>query len=77
MIETLKNRFSENMNRHPGLSWALVETRLKENASALETLKRMEESGGEPDTIGFDENGRLIFCDCAKESPISRRRPFS
>ncbi|MBQ4002135.1 MAG: DUF4256 domain-containing protein [Lachnospiraceae bacterium] len=73
MIETLKSRFSENMNRHPGLSWALVETRLKENAPALETLKRMEESGGEPDTIGFDENGRLIFCDCAKESPISRR----
>ena len=40
---------------------------------ALEILRRMEESGGEPDTIGFDESGRLIFCDCSKETPLGRR----
>ena len=34
----------------------------------------MEESGGEPDTIGYDTKTRkLIFCDCAKESPAGRR----
>ena len=34
----------------------------------------MEESGGEPDTIGFDAaTGKLIFCDCAAESPVGRR----
>ena len=59
---------------HPELQWAYVEKRLLEEPSALEILQRMEESGGEPDTIGFDEEtGKLIFCDCARESPAGRR----
>jgi hypothetical protein len=34
----------------------------------------MDESGGEPDTIGIDEtSGKLIFCDCSSESPARRR----
>ena len=74
MLEILKVRFHENMNRHPELEWEYVEKRLRENPDALEVLRRMEESGGEPDTIGFDEKtGKLIFCDCAKESPSGRR----
>ncbi len=74
MIELLKNRFNENMIRHPDLSWETVEARLRDHADLLEILKRMEESGGEPDTIGFDdETGRLVFCDCSKESPAGRR----
>ncbi|MBQ1369175.1 MAG: DUF4256 domain-containing protein [Firmicutes bacterium] len=74
MIELLKNRFNENMIRHPDLSWENVEARLRDHADLLEILKRMEESGGEPDTIGFDdETGRLVFCDCSKESPAGRR----
>jgi len=74
MIETLKNRFDRNMSRHPHMDWEFVEARLYENKDALEVLKRMEESGGEPDTIGFDEEtGKLIYCDCAKESPSGRR----
>lgn len=74
MLTLLEKRFRENMTRHPGLSWELVEARLRENADALEILGRMEESGGEPDTIGFDEETkRLIFCDCSKESPSGRR----
>ncbi len=74
MIELLKRRFLENMTRHPDLSWETAETRLRANESALEILKRMEESGGEPDVIGLDDaTGRLIFCDCSKESPSGRR----
>ena len=74
MIERLKKRFFENRMRHPDLSWELVETHLRENTNAAVILKRMEESGGEPDTIGLDtETGKLIFCDCAKESPSGRR----
>ena len=74
MLEILKARFQENRMLHPGLDWACVEKRLRENLSALEVLQRMEESGGEPDTIGFDEEtGKLIFCDCARESPSGRR----
>ncbi|MBE6115233.1 MAG: DUF4256 domain-containing protein [Erysipelotrichaceae bacterium] len=74
MIETLKNRFYENMERHPDLNWEYVESRLRENVKAIETLAKMEESGGEPDTIGIDpESGKLIFCDCSAETPAGRR----
>ena len=74
MLELLKKRFHENMTRHPGLDWKTVEQRLREDPDALEVLRRMEESGGEPDTVGFDdETGKLIFCDCAKETPAGRR----
>ena len=74
MIDVLKKRFIDNPVRHNGITWEEVELRLNKNAKALETLRLMEESGGEPDTIGYDEkSGGLIFCDCSKESPAGRR----
>ena len=74
MLNILKTRFLENMTRHPDLDWADVERRLLEHPEALEILRRMEETGGEPDVIGFADDGeRLLFCDCAKESPAGRR----
>ena len=74
MIELLKKRFLDNMARHPDISWDLVESRLIGNEDLLAILRSMEESGGEPDTIGLeDSTGRLIYCDCSKESPAGRR----
>ncbi len=74
MLETLRVRFQANKNLHTELNWPDVEKRLLENPASLEILRRMEESGGEPDTIGIDEKtGKLIFCDCSKESPSGRR----
>ena len=74
MIERLKNRFYENISRHPDLDWEYVEKHLLDHPEALESLKNMEESGGEPDTIGLDDNsGQIIYCDCSKETPIGRR----
>ena len=74
MLETLRTRFQTNKNLHTELNWPDVEKRLLENPASLEILRRMEESGGEPDTIGIDEKtGKLIFCDCSKESPSGRR----
>ena len=74
MLELLKARFRENKNLHIELNWLDVEKRLLERPASLEILRRMEESGGEPDTIGYDEKtGKLIFCDCSKESPSGRR----
>ena len=74
MLAILKNRFLENTARHPELSWETVEARLKENERALAALRRMEDSGGEPDTIGFfPGSDRILFCDCAKETPAGRR----
>ena len=74
MIDILKKRFLENMSRHPDLSWEEAEGRLAGNERALEALGRMEETGGEPDTIGWDgESGKLIFLDCSAETPAGRR----
>lgn len=74
MIEILKNRFLENPERHSGVTWEDTQARLRLSPGALRILRRMEDTGGEPDTIGFDAGGRgLIFCDCSKESPAGRR----
>ena len=70
MKEILQKRFNEHMERHPKLTWEEVEQHLDEKS--LSILKAMEDSAGEPDTIGYDENGKLIFCDCSKESPMRR-----
>ena len=74
ITEILKNRFYQNMMRHPDLEWGFIEARLNENKDVLEMLRMMEESGGEPDIISIDEtSGKYIFCDCSRESPAGRR----
>lgn len=74
MLMILEARFREHMERHPDMSWEAVAKRLSEKNEALVTLRKMEESGGEPDVIGVEEStGELLFCDCAKESPSGRR----
>ena len=74
MLETLKKRFDENSLRHPDIKWQDVEKRLLDKPEALEVLKRMEETGGEPDVLYSDEStGEIIFCDCSKETPAGRR----
>ena len=42
MLELLKKRFDENMNRHPDMSRDLLEARLRNNGEAISILKRME-----------------------------------
>ena len=62
------------MNRHAKLSWARVLARLGANPAAVDSLGRMEESGGEPDAIGLDKaSGEVLFCDCSPETPSGRR----
>jgi len=74
IIEVLERRFGENMTRHSGVKWDDVERRLGGREEAAAVLERMEESGGEPDTIGFyKDTGKLIFCDCSRETPAGRR----
>jgi hypothetical protein len=73
LIQVLKTRFEENMQRHPGVTWASVVARVEGNRAALKALAAMEASGGEPDVIGADASGQITFCDCAAESPSGRR----
>ncbi len=72
MLDTLRCRFEGNMSRHEGLGWDDVEKHLANNLSALEALRLMEETGGEPDIVLFP-NGSIALCDCSKESPSGRR----
>ncbi len=74
LLQTLKARFEKHRRRHPDVSWASVQVRLEASPDALRTLTGMEETGGEPDVIGQPgEDGRLMFFDCATESPGGRR----
>jgi hypothetical protein len=74
LLNILKIRFEKNANRHPGLEWKNIETKLKNNTSKILNLFNMENSGGEPDIIDFDKkSGEYIFYDCSPESPQERR----
>lgn len=71
IVDTLKARFEANPHRHPGLSWAKVESRL--DAGVLQKLEAMEASGGEPDVALIAGPSDIIFVDCSPESPAGRR----
>ena len=79
LISILHTRFSNNMQRHPGLAWELVLARLEAAPAHLRALQAMEDTGGEPDVVTFDggtvdgDTHRLAFCDCCAESPAGRR----
>ena len=74
LIATLKARFGAHPQRHPGITWASVESRLEAAPDALSSLQQMEASGGEPDVVGAGAaRGSVLFCDCAAESPTGRR----
>jgi len=74
ILKALQARFQENMNRHKGIEWAAVRTKLEVTAGKLWSLSEMERTGGEPDVIGYDKHtGEYIFCDCSAESPKERR----
>ncbi len=74
LLRTLQARFERNMNRHEGLEWPALYTRLETEPEKLWTLNEMEQTGGEPDVIGYDRNtSEYIFCDCSAESPAGRR----
>ncbi|MBV9731875.1 MAG: DUF4256 domain-containing protein [Verrucomicrobia bacterium] len=74
LLGAVKARFEKNMNRHKGLDWAKVQTRLEVNPGKLWSLNEMERTGGEPDVVGHDKKtGEYIFCDCSAETPKGRR----
>lgn len=64
------------MARHGGMAWADVQASLNRDDAhgSLWSLYLMEQTGGEPDVVGRnEETGRLTFMDCSQESPSGRR----
>ena len=74
LLAIVKTRFEANMNRHNGLEWAKVQTKLDADTAKLWSLNEMERTGGEPDVTAYDQKSeQYIFTDCSAESPVGRR----
>lgn len=76
LLKILKARFEKNQQRHAEINWEDVQNKLVADKSEekLWSLNEMEQTGGEPDVVGFDANtGEYLFCDCSAESPKGRR----
>ncbi len=74
LLKILKARFETNMARHKNIDWLKLVENLQTNYEKLHSLSKMEETGGEPDVVGYDkETDEYIFFDCSAESPKGRR----
>ncbi|MFN8207999.1 MAG: DUF4256 domain-containing protein [Bacteroidales bacterium] len=74
LLSLLKTRFEKNKNRHQGLDWLKIQTRLEASPEKLWSLSEMEKTGGEPDVVGVDKKtGEYLFFDCSPETPKGRR----
>jgi len=73
ILNILKQRYIENSVRHTDVSWERVEELLVKKPEVLAVIKKMEETGGQPDVIGVDSEGLIMIADCCGESPSGRR----
>ncbi|WP_447508392.1 DUF4256 domain-containing protein [Acinetobacter lactucae] len=74
LIELLKNRFEKNLHRHTEMNWSDVQNKLIKVPAKLWSLQEMENTGGEPDVIAYDQQkDEYLFVDCSPETPKGRR----
>ncbi|MBJ8503303.1 MULTISPECIES: DUF4256 domain-containing protein [Acinetobacter] len=74
LIELLKNRFAKNTHRHQEMNWLDVQNKLIKDPDKLRSLLEMENTGGEPDVIAYDQQkDEYLFVDCSLETPKGRR----
>jgi hypothetical protein len=74
LIELLKDRFEKNLHRHKEMSWTDVQAKLLKFPEKLWSLQEMENTGGEPDVIAYDQKkDEYLFIDCCSETPKGRR----
>ena len=73
LLGVLESRFEKNPQRHKGLAWEKVRTRLETNPEKLCSLHEMERTGGEPDVVDWNrKTGECVFVDCSAETPKGR-----
>lgn len=74
LIELLKARFEKNSHRHKEIEWTNVRAKLIESPEKLWSLKEMENTGGEPDVVAYNQQkDEYLFIDCSAETPKGRR----
>lgn len=73
-LDILKQRFEQNIHRHPALDWQNIEEKLLNYPERIWSLNEMEISEGEPDVVFYDnKTDQYYFVDCSTESPKGRR----
>jgi hypothetical protein len=73
ILGDLKARFEKHKQRHMNLDWAKLEAKLGTCPTKLWSLFQMDQTGGEPDVVGYDEAAdEYVFMDCSPESPKGR-----
>lgn len=74
LLELLKNRFEKNTHRHTEIEWSDVQNKLIKVPDKLWSLLEMENTGGEPNVIAYDQQkDEYLFVDCSLETPKGRR----
>ncbi|ANU11902.1 hypothetical protein BBH88_17420 [Planococcus antarcticus DSM 14505] len=74
LLTTLKERFEKHIDRHEWMHWDKIQAKLEAHPEKLWSLHEMEQTGGEPDVLEFDEEtDEYVFYDCSTESPSGRR----
>ncbi|EOQ74298.1 DUF4256 domain-containing protein [Acinetobacter lactucae] len=74
LIQLLKDRFEKNLQRHKEINWVDAHAKLIKFPDKLWSLQQMENTGGEPDVIAYDEQKEeYLFVDCSAETPKGRR----
>ncbi|MEO9281887.1 DUF4256 domain-containing protein [Acinetobacter sp. ABJ_C1_1] len=74
LLELLKKRFENNTHRHKEMNWTDLQAKLIKFPEKLWSLQEMENTGGEPDVISYDQQkDEYLFVDCSPETPKGRR----
>jgi hypothetical protein len=74
LLKILETRFQKNDKRHKGIEWKKVAAKLSAKPEKLWSIQQMEDTGGEPDVVGYNKKtDEYIFFDCSAESPKERR----
>ena len=74
LLNILKIRFEQNMQRHKAMQWSKIQQKLEASPTKMWSSHEMERTGGEPDVVLHDHiTDHYVFMDCSIESPSGRR----
>jgi len=72
VLEKRLGQQPDHYKRPGGVTFPEVKAALEKNPALMQSLSKMEETGGAPDVIAI-EGDTFVFADCSAESPIGRR----
>lgn len=74
LLIKLEKRFEGYQQHFEHLTWDIIESKLIQNIEKMDALLWMENTGGEPSVLEFDQQtNTILFCDFSAESPVDRR----